>query len=384
MELHLNNITSIPFFTPSLEADEKQALIATFDTGWLTTGEESRLFEAEFSEFVGADYAISTSSCSAALILALESLKLPHGSEVLVPSLTFVSTVNAILHCGLVPIFVDVDLHDHNISVPKLHDKITKNTRALICVHFAGEPCELESLRMFCDDHTLFLIEDAAHALPAHYKGSKIGSCLYSDMTCFSFYANKTLTTGEGGMVTTNNKQVAEYIQLARSHFMDKHAWNRFSTASNTWQYDVSGLGHKFNLPDLNAAIGRVQLMKQDNLCQKRSWAVNSYRNLLGDIEHIELTTPAQTNFSANHLFQIKVSDRNGLFSYLKKNGVSCSVHYTPVHLLSYYRGQGFNTHNLDNTEIIGNRALSLPLFPSMTHEQISIVCHYIKNFYNE
>lgn len=376
------SIFKVPFFVPELGNDEDQAVLSVMRSKWLTSGEQSIKFESEFRNFVDCEYAVSVSSCSAALILALEALNIPAGSEVIVPSLTFVSTVNSILHCGLVPVFVDVEYDTHNISLEALESKISLNTKAIIAVHFAGAPCDLLELRLFCDRYSLYLIEDAAHALPAQYKDSKIGSCQFSDITCFSFYSNKTLTTGEGGMVTTNNIKIAEAVELLRSHCMDRHAWNRFSQQSKTWKYDISGLGHKFNLSDLNAAIGRIQLTKQNKFAEKRTKAETAYRKILEGLDYLELTKQFPKNKSACHLFQIKVENRDNLFDYLKSQGISCSVHYTPVHLMTYYQHISKNINSLKNTEKIGARVLSLPLYPSINNEEIEYVCNRIMKYY--
>ena len=218
------------------------------------------------------------------------------------------------------------------------------------------------------------MIEDAAHALPSSYNGGNIGSCGYSDITCFSFYSNKTLTTGEGGMITTKSSKIANYCELARSHFMDKSSWNRFDKASQNWKYDATGLGFKYNLADLNAAIGLAQLktMVSDN--DKRAKIARAYYAAFGDHHAIELTACPNGRTSSNHLFQIKIQNRDGLFTALKSQNISCSVHYTPVHQLSFYKSYLKPEQMLPNTDKIGENVLSLPIFPTMTKKQVDYV----------
>jgi len=259
---------AIPFFKPSIGEDEIQEVVQTLRSGWLTTGPRVKQFETQFAEHAAAAHAVAVSSCTSALHLALEAVGVTAGDEVLIPTLTFASTGEIVVHLGARPVLLDCQADTFNIDPEKIQEKITPRTKAIIPVHYGGQPCEMDRILKIARDHGLKVIEDAAHAIPSRYGDQVVGSI--GDITCFSFYANKTLTTGEGGMITTDNDDYADRMRIMSLHGISRDAWKRFS-AEGSWYYEILAPGYKFNMTDMAAALGIHQLARCDELWKGRS-----------------------------------------------------------------------------------------------------------------
>ena len=369
----------IPFHKTHTTDEEIEAVVEAMRSGWLTMGPRTIEFERRFGEFVGAKHAISTSSATAALHLALKAVGLKRGDEVILPTNTFVATAEVVTYFDAVPVLCDIEEDTHNIDATKIEPLLTKRTKAIIPVHFAGQPCDMEAISALAKRHNLFVIEDAAHALPSSYKGEPIGNLAYSDIACFSFYATKTLSTGEGGMATTHNKEYAKRIKINRLHGISRDAWDRYTT-KGAWYYEVVDNGNKYNTTDLNAALGLVQLKKQLWLQKRRAHIASLYYELLGDDARIALPIVKEDRESAWHLFVVKIPHRDSVIERLKQQGVGTSVHFIPIHKHPYYK-QRYGYKDLDYP--VANRvfaqSLSLPIYPDMRDEEVAYVARSLK-----
>ena len=360
----------LPFHRPSVGEEEIAAVVDTLRSGWLTMGPKTQRFETEFARAVGAPSAVAVSSATAGLHLALDALGIGPGDEVLVPTLTFASTAATVIHVGARPVLIDSDRDTLNLSVVDAARRCTARTKAVIAVHFGGHPCPMDELGALARDRGLAVIEDAAHALPAAYKGRPIGSV--SPVTVFSFYATKNLTTGEGGMVTTADAELAERVRTRRLHGMTRDAWKRY-TAEGSWRYDVSYPGFKYNMTDMNAALGLVQLGRLPELQRRRLSLVRRYCELLGDVEELELPHCRPEVEHAWHLFTLRLQlerlriDRAAVIRLLTEAGIGTSVHFIPLHEHSYYRDVlGHRADSFPQASAEWPRIISLPLFPHM------------------
>jgi dTDP-4-amino-4,6-dideoxygalactose transaminase len=368
----------VPFHQAAVGEEEAEAAANAVRSGWLTMGPTTLEFEREFAAYVGARHAVSVNSCTAALHLALEAIGLKAGDEVLLPAITFTATGEAVTYFGARPILVDVEPVTLNISVEDIERKVSSRTKALIPVHFAGQPCDMAAINDFCDSHRLRIIEDAAHALPASYQGTPIGAL--SETTCFSFYATKTLTTGEGGMITTNNKTIAERVRIMRLHGISCDAWKRYTT-EGSWYYEVIAAGYKYNMTDVQAAIGLVQLAKCDDLRARRASICSRYDKSFAQIPMLQVPSMRDDRESALHLYVLRLNieqlniDRDGFIRELEALGIGTSVHFIPLHLHPYYRDKyALTAMDLPIATREYKRYLSLPLFPYMTQEQVGAV----------
>jgi len=371
----------VPLFDLRFDEKEFSAVNKVLKSGWLTMGEETKEFEREFSSYIGVKYALATSSCTAALHMANLALGIGVGDEVICPSLSFVATSNSIVYTGAKPVFADVvSLTDFNISPKEIERKITNKTKAIIIVHYAGYPCNMDEICAIVKKHDLFLIEDCAHAPGAEYKGQKVGT--FGDIACFSFFSNKNLSTGEGGMVVTNNEELYEKLKLLRSHGMttltlDRHKGHAFS-------YDVVSLGFNYRIDEIRAAIGRVQLKKLDTNNKKRKELVDYYKERLSECEFISIPFKDYKERSSYHIFPILLDEkinRTQLMKYLRENGIQTSIHYRPIHQFSFYKDLEVGCSDLTYTEIIGKRELTLPLYPNMQYSQVDYVVNIFNNF---
>ena len=366
-------ISSIPFHKASISDDEINEVVDTLKSGWLTMGPKTVQFENEFKSFIGCEYAVSMNSATACLHLALKAVGLKRGDEVIIPTMTFVATAEVVTYFDAIPVLCDSDYDTHNMDVSKIESLITPKTKVIIPVHFAGNPCEMDLILAIAKKYNLFVIEDAAHALPSDYKNKKIGTI--GDITCFSFYATKTLCTGEGGMATTNNACFAEKMITNRLHGMDKHAWNRYSD-KGSWYYEIIDNGHKYNMTDINAALGLVQLKRQSEFLNKRQYIVNTYREAFCNNPNITFlkTTPECT--SAWHLCVIKVKQKRlEVIEALKKEGVHCSVHFIPIHLHPYYKKTyHYVSDHYPVSNLIYEQSISLPIYPDLTQVELDYI----------
>jgi dTDP-4-amino-4,6-dideoxygalactose transaminase len=375
---HTNSELLVPFHRAAIGEEEITAVAEVMRSGWLTMGAKTFQFEKEFAKYVGASHAIAVSSCTAALHLALEAIGLKPGDEVLIPSTTFTATAEAVTYLQARPVFVDIDPVSMNIDPRDAARRITSRTRAIIPVHLAGQPCDLLEIRRLADAHNLFVVEDAAHALPASYQGQAIGSI--GDLTAFSFYATKTITTGEGGMVTTNNESFANRIRMMRLHGISHDAWNRYS-GEGTWYYEVHEAGYKYNFTDLQAAMGLVQLAKCDAMHRTRREIAARYSAAFAAIPALEVPTVPGDRSSSWHLYILRLRagaltiGRDEFIRQLTIHGIGASVHFIPLHLQPYYqRAFGYRCGDLRQAEAQYERCFSLPIYPSMTTHDIDRV----------
>ncbi len=371
---------AVPLAIPDVGPDEIAAATRVLERQWLTMGEETIAFEEEFAALVGAPHAIAVSNCTAALHLALIALDVGPGDEVLVPSLSFVATANAVLYVGATPVFVDIPgAHDLNLDLADAERKLTARTRAIVAVHHSGHPADLVALRAFADRHGLAFVEDAAQAIGAAREGLTVGTA--GDLACFSFYSTKNATTGEGGMVTTTRDDLAERVRLVRSHGMTASVLDR--DRGKVFGYDVVELGYNYRIDEVRAAIGRVQLAKVRGYNARRAEIVARYRDALASIEGLGLPFAGVPGTSVNHLMPIVLPpavDRIAFAAALRARGIQTSVHYRPIHLMAHHRrvcgtGEGL----LPVTEDVAERELSLPLYPTLTDAQIDHVIDSIQ-----
>jgi dTDP-4-amino-4,6-dideoxygalactose transaminase len=368
----------IPFHRADLGEEEIQAVAEVIRSGWLTMGAGTFEFEREFARYVGAPHAVAVSSCTAALHLALEAAGITQGDEVLVPAMTFTATAEVVTYLRARPVLVDIDPVTLNLDPRDARRKITHRTRAIIPVHFAGVACDLAEIAAIADQHQLHVIEDAAHALPSSYREKRIGSI--SEMTAFSFYATKTLTTGEGGMITTENESYARRIQTMRLHGIARDAWKRYS-AEGSWFYEVLEAGYKYNFTDLQAALGTVQLAKCDRMAAARQRIASRYNQAFAAQECLQIPVVPADRSSAWHLYVLRLHldrlriDRAQFIRELAERGVSASVHFIPLHLQPLYqRDYGYKACDLPVAEREYWRSLSLPIYSIMREEEIEHV----------
>jgi perosamine synthetase len=366
---------SVRFHVPFLGEEEIRAVTETLESGWITTGPKTHCFEEAFARFIGVRHALAVSSCTAALHLSLEASRLREGDEVLVPTLTFAATGEVVAYFKAKPVLVDVDPVHFNLSLEDARRKITPKTRVIIPVHFGGHPCFMDSILDLAAANGLTVVEDAAHALPAKYRGQSIGTL--SPLTAFSFYATKTLTTGEGGMVTTNDCSLADRIALMRLHGMSRDAWKRY-TAEGTWRYEITEAGYKYNLTDPQAALGLVQLSKCEAMWQRRVAIAQKYDKALASLEAYRTPKVAEDVQNAWHLYVILVKPstlrihRDRVMEELRQRGIGTSVHFIPLHLHPYYqRTWGYRPGEFPVAEDYFDRCISLPIYPGMTDDDL-------------
>lgn len=369
---------SIPFHRAAVGEDEARAIADVVRSGWLTMGPKTLEFERSFAEYVGARHAVAVSSGTAALHLALEAIGIKEGDEVLIPTTTFTATGEVVTYFGAKPVLVDVDPITLNIDPNDAAFRVTNRTRAIIPVHFAGQPCDMDELDSLAKKYNLRIVEDAAHALPSAYKTRRIGT--FSDATAFSFYATKTLTTGEGGMVTTQDEGIASRMRLMRLHGIAGDAWKRYG-ASGSWYYEVVDAGYKYNLTDLQAALGLVQLSKCDELLRLRSGIAKRYNDAFAACESLELPTVHSDRETSWHIYLLRIRlehldiDRSEFIRQLRLRGIGASVHFIPLHLHPFYqREYGYVEGNFPRAEAEFRRSISLPIYPMMAEEDVELV----------
>lgn len=372
----------IPFHKPYITEEEINEVMDSLKNSWLTMGKKTIEFEKKFNEYIGSKYSVAVNSCTAGLHLALKIIGLKEGDEVIVPSTTFVATAEVVNYFGAKPVLVDVEKDTHLIDVNKVEKHITPKAKAIIPVHFAGQPADMNEIADIAKKHNLYVIEDAAHALPAWYKGKKIGTI--GDLTAFSFYATKTLAAGEGGMITTNNDEWANRLRILRLHGISKDAWKRY-TKEGSWEYDVIENGFKYNTTDINSALGLAQLKKLEWMWKKRIEIAQKYNEAFKDFEELILYKVKNDRTSSWHLYPLKLNlealkiNRNQFIEELKKRGIGTSVHFIPLYRFSYYRKNfNYNPKDFPNSEWIFKRVVSLPIFPEMSNDDINYVIENI------
>ena len=374
----------IPFHKTHTTEEEIHAATEAIKSGWLTMGPKCVEFENEFKSYIGSQEAVSMNSATAALHLALKAIGLQRGEEVIVPSNTFVATAEVVTYFDAIPVLCDIEENTHNMDVSKIEALITDKTKAIIPVHFAGQPCDMDEIyeivkkvegrRKKEEDSRLHIIEDAAHAIPSSYKGVKIGNLPGTDVTCFSFYATKTLSTGEGGMATTNNAEYAKNMKINRLHGISKDAWDRYTT-KGAWRYDIVDNGNKYNTTDINAALGLVQLKKQELLRDRRESIAKAYSKAFVNNDNIVLPYTKEDRETSWHLYVIKVDNRDEIIEQLKEKNIGTSVHFIPIHKHTYYKNRyGYKEEEYPVANAVFEKSLSLPIYPDMTEEEVQYV----------
>lgn len=374
----------IVFGSPTIEEDEVSAVAETLRSCWIGTGPRVQQFESEFARYIGARHAIAVNSCTAALHLSLLASGIRSGDEVITTPMTFAATANAILHVGATPVFVDVDRQTMNIDVDRIEDAITPRTRAILPVHFAGRPCDVDAIETIARRHGLVVIEDAAHCIEGVLHGRKIGTI--SPLTCFSFYATKNMTTAEGGMVCTDNQELADAIKVSALHGMSRDAWKRFSDEGYR-HYEVVYPGFKYNMTDIQAAIGLCQLPRLDTWLRKREALWVRYDAAFADLACATPLPPEPDTRHARHLYTILLDidrlgkSRDEVMLELHRRGIGTGVHYLSLHLHRYYRERfGFNREDYPEAAWISERTLSLPCSPKLSHAEIARIIDAVRD----
>lgn len=369
----------IPFFKPAIDEADIEAVASSMRSGWLTSGPNVRALEQELAAYTGAKHVNAVNSCTAAMHLALAAWGIGEGDEVITTPYTFSATANVIVHVGARPVFADIRDRDGNIDPEQVERAITPRTRAIIPVHFAGEPCDMDAIMDVARRHNLLVLEDAAHAVGARYRGRPIGSI--GDATAFSFYATKNMTTAEGGALATDDSELADRVKVLTLHGMTKDAWNRYD-AGGAWRYDIVEFGFKDNLTDMAAALGRSQLRRLDELTEARTRLVQRYFANLREEEHVTLPGFDEANHHAWHLFVIHVKNdqspvqRDDVIRRLAERGIGTSVHFIPLHYFTAYKKLGsWQEGDFPAAERFFSGAISLPLYPTMTVAEVDEVC---------
>ena len=371
----------VPLFDLHLGEEEYRSVKGVLDSKWLTMGKVTNDFESAFADYLGVRHAMTVSSGTAAMHLANYALGLEHGDEVICPSLTFVASANAILYTGATPVFADIGSLDQlTLSPNDIESRVSERVKAIVAVHYAGFPCNMDRIMEIARNYNLFVIEDVAHAVGAEYGGYKLGTI--GDIGCFSFFSNKNMTTAEGGMVVTNRDDLAEKIRIARSHGMTSVTWDRYK--GDDFSYDVVSPGFNYQIDELRSSLGLVQLKKLDKNNRRRRSLWTLYRQKLSSIEEIEVPFSRFSGTSSYHIFPILLSeriDRKGFMGYLREKGIQTSIHFPPIHLFSYYKALMAADTHLPLTEYVGRREVTLPLFPTMREEDTEYVVDSIREY---
>ena len=373
------NAASVPFHRCDVTEDDIAAVSDVLKSGWLTTGSIAGAFEREFGDYVGCQHALAVNSCTAALHIALLAHGVGPGDEVITTPLTFCSTVSVIEHVGATPVLADVCPQTGNISPEAIERRLTRATKAVIPVHYAGLPCDMAAIEAICRANNLIVIEDAAHAVGARIGSAHVGS---SHTGAFSFYATKNLSTGEGGMLTSGDADFIEHCRMLSLHGMSRNAWKRYETKAS-WFYTVEQAGFKYNMPDLMAALGRQQLARLDAMNAKRRLVANRYIDAFtscAQLEPFHFDIPSHLTH-ARHLFPMTLSlesltiNRDHFIEALQDAGIGVSVHFIPIHLHPYFtKTYGWRCGDFPNAERLFERLISLPMFPSLRHDEIDRV----------
>lgn len=380
------------FSLPLIEAEEIEEVVDTLKSDWITTGPKAKKFEDEFAKYIGCKHAIAVNSCTAALHLALEAIGISEDDEVITTPMTFAATSEVIRYFKAKPVFIDIDPVTMNINIEKIDkhlasliDAGVKLPKAIIPVHYAGYPCEMEGILDIASKYSLKIIEDAAHALPSYYKGKTIGTV--GDITCFSFYATKNITTGEGGMIATDNDEWAERMRVMCLHGISKDAWKRY-TAEGDWYYEIIAPGYKYNLTDIAAALGIAQLKKADAMWKRRSRIAGRYSEVFSGLDAIETPLAGDSEMEHSwHLYVIKLNleclsiNRKRFLEEFKSRGIGTSVHFIPLHIHPYYKETyGYKPGDFPVTYETYKRIISLPIYPRMTDEDVERVIEAVRD----
>jgi dTDP-4-amino-4,6-dideoxygalactose transaminase len=385
----------IPFYKPSIGEEEIKEVIDCLRSGWLTTGPRVKQFEKEFAQYLGRSHAVAVNSCTAALHLALEAIGLKAGQAVLVPTMTFAATAEVVRYFNAIPLLVDCRAEDLNLDPADARRQIQAahnrglEVVAIIPVHYGGQIGDVAAVTALARQYGLRIIEDAAHCCPAYYREHETAPWLpvgaAAEISCYSFYANKSITTGEGGMACTESDIHAERMRIMSLHGISHGAWNRYS-AEGSWYYEIIAPGFKYNMTDLAAAIGLHQLRKADELHFRRTQCARLYSELLGEVEELILPRTMPNRIHGWHLYPVRLKphgydlDRAEVISQLRAAGIGASVHWMPLHLHPYYREIfGYQPSAYPCASAIYPELISLPLYPDLTAEEIEQVCSTLK-----
>ena len=379
----------LPFALPVIEEEEIKEVLDVLKSAWITTGPKVKLFEREFAEYIGCKHAIAVNSCTAALHLALEAIGIGEGDEIITSPLTFAATSEVIRYFKARPIFVDIDSKTMNLDVELLEHAVQKRCesgdgkrlKAIIPVHYAGYPCDMDAIMSLASRYDLKIIEDAAHAFPTSYKRRMIGTL--GDITCFSFYATKNITTGEGGMITTQNEEYADRMRIMSLHGISKDAWKRY-TAEGSWYYEIVAPGYKYNLTDIAAGLGVAQLRKADAFLKRRMQIADRYHEAFQELNELDLPLAYEGEKGTTHswhLYVIRLNlqrlqiDRNKFIDGLRRKGIGTSVHFIPLHIHPYYRETyGYQPADFPVAYETYQRIISLPIYARMTDQDVNRV----------
>ncbi len=380
-----NNSIKVPFFLPYVDSKDITEIKKAASAPFLTNGPKLDIFEQKFKKFTKSKYAIGVSNATAALYLSLKALGIKKNDEVIVPDLTFVATANVVLQVGATPVLVDIDDETLNISTESIIKNISRKTKAIMPVHLAGTPCDMQKIMKIARSNSLKVIEDCAHGIGTSYNKKHVGN--FGNAGCFSFYPTKNLTTIEGGMVITNDEKIADFIQLARNHGMSRSLMSRYSSGK-PWEYDIKDIGYNYRLDEIRSALGISQLQKLMILNKKRLTAFLYYNKGLKNIPGLIL--PNEKNFKNNscHLYIIRITtnakiSRDRLFYDLQKNGIGSSVHYKPLHEFTLFRKKGISRDSLSVSKRMYKEILSLPMYPQLARSKQDLVINSIRNALN-
>ncbi|MFC1646534.1 UDP-4-amino-4,6-dideoxy-N-acetyl-beta-L-altrosamine transaminase [Candidatus Omnitrophota bacterium] len=379
---------AIPYSHQHITKKDIRAMVKVLTSDWLTQGPKVREFESALCKYTGAKHAIVVSSGTAALHLATLAAGIRQKDEAITSPITFVASANCILYCGGIPVFVDIQNDTINIDPKEIRKKITRKTKVIIPVHFAGHPCDLDEIRHIAKKHNLLVIEDAAHALGAEYKGSKIGSCKYSDMTVFSFHPVKSITTGEGGAILTNSKSIYEKILLFRNHGITKDR-TKMKQCEGPWYYEMHELGFNYRLTDMQCALGISQLKKLNGFIKRRRSIADFYNNKFKNNPYFDIPTEKEYARSSYHLYPIKIKEdhkgrKRQAFESMRKMRINVQLHYIPVYLQPYYRKLGFKKGICQNAESFYQGDINIPIFPSLKLSQAKYVANKVIKIFDK
>lgn len=369
----------IPYGRQTIEDDDIDAVIEVLKSDYLTTGPKIAEFEKSVADYVGAKYAVAISNGTSALHAACFAAGIGTGDEVITTPITFAASSNCVLYCGGTPVFADIDPKTYNIDPDDIRKKITDKTKAIIAVHLAGQPCDMDEIHKIAKENSLIVIEDGAHALGSVYKGKKVGSL--SDMTTFSFHPVKPITTGEGGMIVTDNEEFYKKMVLFRSHGITRDE-AMMTRKDGPWFYQQFDLGFNYRITDIQCALGCSQMKKLDRFLAKRKEIVLRYNEAFADCENIVTPYQLPETESGWHLYivQVKNCDRKQIFEALRDKGIGVNVHYIPVYMHPYYQEHGYKDVHCKNAEEVYSHIISLPLYPGLTEEQQSYVIDTLKS----
>lgn len=373
----------IPYGKQTIEQDDIQAVVDVLKSDFLTTGPKIAEFEQTVADYVGAKYAVAISNGTSALHAACFAAGIGPGDEVITTPLTFAASANCVLYCGGTPVFADVDPKTYNIDSDDIRRKITDRTKAIIAVHLAGQPCDMDAIHSIAREHGLIVIEDGAHALGSVYKGKKVGSL--SDMTTFSFHPVKPITTGEGGMIVTDNEDFYKKMVLFRSHGITRDD-SMMTRNDGPWFYQQFDLGYNYRITDIQCALGCSQMKKLDRFLARRKEIVARYNEAFADCDNIITPYQLSDTESGWHLYivQVKNCDRRQVFENMREKGIGVNVHYIPVYMHPYYQEHGYENVHCANAEEIYSHIISLPLYPGLTSEQQDYVIDTLKSLCEE